>query len=193
MIVMCIHSVSGLLGYASLSLSSDLPSLSAGPVVLLKTCGMMLAHAVRGIVTAASISLVEELLFRSWLPEEAAVDLGYYHAIIISGVAFSMVDGSLPSVPGLFLLSLALFGIKQRAHGKLSVPIGLRTGIIATNFTLQSGGFIKYQPSTPFWLASLHPMHPFDGAVGLSVCVILAILFFPQQPPKEETTRVVSE
>ncbi|XP_038987467.1 uncharacterized protein LOC103703320 isoform X2 [Phoenix dactylifera] len=193
MIVLCIHSMSGLLGFASVSWSLGLPSISAGPVVLLKAYGRMLAHAVRGIVTATGIALVEELLFRSWLQEEIAVDLGYYHAIMISGVAFSMIHGSLASVPGLLLLSLALFGIKQRAHGKLCVPIGLRVGIMATNFTLQSGGFIKYRPSTPLWLASVHPMHPFDGAVGLAVCGILAILFFPQQPLKGEITRVVSE
>lgn len=93
MIVLCIHSMSGLLGYARVSWPLGLPSISTGPVVLLKAYGRMLVHAVHGLVTATGIALVEELLFRSWLPEEIAVDLGYYHAIMISGVAFSMIHG----------------------------------------------------------------------------------------------------
>lgn len=46
--------------------------------------------AVRGIVTAAGIVLVEELLFRSWLPDEIAAELGYHWGIILSGLAFSL-------------------------------------------------------------------------------------------------------
>ncbi|RWW71991.1 hypothetical protein BHE74_00020231, partial [Ensete ventricosum] len=30
---------------------------------------------------------------RSWLLEEVAVDLGYYRAIVISGIAFSLIHG----------------------------------------------------------------------------------------------------
>lgn len=44
----------------------------------------------QGLVTATGIAVVEELLFRSWLPDEIAADYGYYHGIIISGLAFSL-------------------------------------------------------------------------------------------------------
>ena len=50
----------------------------------------MIMLAGRGIITASGIVLVEELLFRSWLPEEIKADVGYHQAIIISGLAFSL-------------------------------------------------------------------------------------------------------
>ncbi|CAL9084504.1 unnamed protein product, partial [Musa textilis] len=181
-IVMSVHSINGLLGYASLACPSFSPLFRADPVLLLKSFVNMLLKGVRGIITAAGIALAEELLFRSWLLEEVAVDLGYYRAIVISGIAFSLIHGyglidilifyfsnyrSLPSVPGFLLLSLALFGIKQRSQDKIYVPIGIRSGIMFTNFTLQTGGFIRYKLGTPPWLISTHPLHPFDGVVGL--------------------------
>ncbi|KAJ8486079.1 hypothetical protein OPV22_018564 [Ensete ventricosum] len=170
-IVMSIHSINGLLGYASLACPSFSPLFQADPVLLLKSFVNMLLQGVRGIITAAGIALAEELLFRSWLLEEVAVDLGYYRAIVISGIAFSLIHGSLPSVPGFLLLSLALFGIKQRSQDKIYVPIGIRSGIMFTNFTLQTGGLIRYKLGTPPWLISTHPLHPFDGVVGLGILV----------------------
>lgn len=92
-IVMSVHSINGLLGYASLACPSFSPLFRADPVLLLKSFVYMLLKGVRGIITAAGIALAEELLFRSWLLEEVAVDLGYYHAIVISGIAFSLIHG----------------------------------------------------------------------------------------------------
>ncbi|XP_042390058.1 uncharacterized protein LOC121981545 isoform X1 [Zingiber officinale] len=113
-IVMSVHSIDGLLGFASLSWPAP-TSFSATPVVLVKSFINVLLLSIRGILTATGVALVEELLFRSWLIKEVEVDLGYYPAIIISGIVFSLIHWSLPSVPGFFLLSLALFGIKQRS------------------------------------------------------------------------------
>ncbi|ONK66041.1 uncharacterized protein A4U43_C06F3560 [Asparagus officinalis] len=191
LIVLCIHSVNALLGYARLSLAVLPPS--EGALALLNAYANMLVLAVRGAITAIGISLVEEILFRSWLAEEIAVDLGYYRAILISGIAFSLSQRSLPSVPGLLLLSLALFGMKQRTQGNLSASIGMRVGIMTTNFILQTGGFLTYWPKTPLWLASTHPWHPFDGAVGLGSCAILAILFYPKPPQTKEISTEVNE
>ncbi|RRT83044.1 hypothetical protein B296_00004526 [Ensete ventricosum] len=92
-IVMSVHSINGLLGYASLACPSFSPLFQADPVLLLKSFVNMLLQGVRGIITAAGIALAEELLFRSWLLEEVAVDLGYYRAIVISGIAFSLIHG----------------------------------------------------------------------------------------------------
>lgn len=192
MIVLCIHSVNAFLGYAQLSLPR-LPSPSQGALALLNSYGNMLFLAIRGAMTAIGIATVEELLFRSWLAEEVAADLGYYRAIVISGLAFSLSQRSLPSVPGFLLLSLALFGMKQRTQGNLAAPIGMRAGIMTTNFILQTGGFLTYWPSTPLWLANAHPWHPFEGAVGLGSCAILAVLFYPKPPQRKETSTDVQE
>ncbi|KAI4990481.1 hypothetical protein ZWY2020_038844 [Hordeum vulgare] len=101
-VVWLVHSISILLGFATFR--EGTPSLL--PFDLLKSSSNVLLPALRGFITATSIAVVEEVVFRSWLPEEVAVDLGYYNAIMMSGVAFSLIHRSLPSVPGFVLLSL---------------------------------------------------------------------------------------
>uniref|UniRef100_J3MXS3 AB hydrolase-1 domain-containing protein n=1 Tax=Oryza brachyantha TaxID=4533 RepID=J3MXS3_ORYBR len=184
-VVGLVHSVSILLGFATLREGSY--SLLARPFDLLKSSSNVLLLALRGFVTATSIAVVEEVVFRSWLPEEVAVDLGYYSAILISGVAFSLIHRSLPSVPGFLLLSLILFGLKQRTQGKLAAPIGLRSGIMTASYLIQSSGIIQTKPGTPFWMVSTYHLHPFDGVIGLSICALLAILLFPQEPVQKDT------
>ncbi|KAL5995768.1 hypothetical protein ACLOJK_025838 [Asimina triloba] len=89
MLVLSIHLINAALGCAQVTW--PLGVSSSGSFVLLKTFGRMLSMAARGIVPAICV-IVEELLFRSWLPEEVAVDLGYLHAIMISGLAFSFLQ-----------------------------------------------------------------------------------------------------
>lgn len=98
---------------------------------------------------------------------------------------------SLFAIPGLWLLSLALAGAKQRGEGNLSLPIGLRTGILTANFVLQTGGFLTYQLNAPFWLTGIHPWQTFGGIVGLTFCVALAILLYPRQPRRRKKPRVI--
>lgn len=88
MLVLSINSVNALLGCVNLSWPPTPSPLDA--LTRLKVYGQMLMLAGQGIVTATSVALVEELLFRSWLPKEIEVDLGYYRGIIISGLAFSL-------------------------------------------------------------------------------------------------------
>ena len=97
-------------------------------------------------------------------------------------------DRSLSSVPGFLLLSLALFGLKQRTEGKLAAPVGLRSGIMTTNYLIQSSRAIIAKPETPFWMISTYHLHPFDCVIGLSICSLLAIIFFPQKPVQKDTS-----
>jgi membrane protease YdiL (CAAX protease family) len=89
-LVLSINSVNALLGCVNISWSLTPSPLDA--LTRLKVYGQMLMLAGQGIVTATSVALVEELLFRSWLPKEIEVDLGYYRGIIISGLAFSLLQ-----------------------------------------------------------------------------------------------------
>ena len=99
------------------------------------------------------------------------------------------LDGrSLPSVPGFLLLSLVLFGLKQRTKGKLAAPIGLRSGIMTASYLIQSSGILTPKPETPFWMIGTYHLHPFDGVIGLSICSLLAIFFFPQKPVQTDTS-----
>ncbi|KAK6248836.1 hypothetical protein QUC31_020401 [Theobroma cacao] len=193
-LVMLIQSVNALLGCVSFSWPSNLLPSSLDIIARLKVYGKLLVLVVRGIVTATGVVLVEELLFRSWLPDEIAADLGYHQGIIISGLAFSLFQRSLMAIPGLWLLSLALAGIRQRNDGSLSIPIGLRAGIIASSFVLQTGGFLIYKANFPLWVTATYPFQPFSGLVGLAFSLLLAIILYPRQPlPQKKSESSIQE
>ncbi|XP_058756763.1 uncharacterized protein LOC131629977 isoform X2 [Vicia villosa] len=181
MFIFSIHAVNAFLGCASFSWPHIPPSLDI--MAWLKVCGQMGLLIFQGTAMASAISLVEELLFRSWLPQEIAVDLGYLRGIIISGLAFSFLQRSLSSIPGLLLLSLSLSGARQRNRGSLSIPIGLRAGMLASTFILQKGGYLtyNYKGNIPLWIIGSHPFQPFSGLVGLVFCLSLAIILYPRE------------
>ncbi|KAK3213326.1 hypothetical protein Dsin_018032 [Dipteronia sinensis] len=181
MLVLLIQSVNALLGFASFSWPSRLPS-SINALTWLKVYVKMLFLACRGILTATAVVLVEELLFRSWLPQEIAMDHGYHRGIIISGLAFALFQRSPQAIPGLWLLSLALAGARQRCQGSLFPAIGLHAGIMASSFVLKAGRFLTYNPSFPLWVTGTHPFQPFTGVVGLAFSLLLAIVLYPKRP-----------
>uniref|UniRef100_A0ACD5Y233 Uncharacterized protein n=6 Tax=Avena sativa TaxID=4498 RepID=A0ACD5Y233_AVESA len=106
-VVWLVHSTSILLGFATLQEGSS--SFLARPFDLLKYSSNTLLLALRGFITATSIAVVEEVVFRSWLPEEVAVDLGYYPAILMSGLAFSLIHRYIHSSQSLLLFHCFTF------------------------------------------------------------------------------------
>ena len=90
MLVASIESMNSLLG--CVSFSWPYATISRDFTTWLKMHGQMLVLVGQGLVTATGVALVEELLFRSWLPEEITVDLGYHRGIIISGLMFSLLQ-----------------------------------------------------------------------------------------------------
>ncbi|KAJ0698722.1 hypothetical protein HanLR1_Chr10g0382961 [Helianthus annuus] len=179
MLVLLIQYTNVLLGLVSLSW----PSIPSSSTDLLNLSGKVIRFVGQGLVTAVAVALVEELLFRSWLPEEIAVDLGYNQGIILSGLAFSLSQWSLKAIPGLWLLSVGLAGVRQRCQGRLSLPIGLRAGIMASTFLLKEAGLLTYQQhSYPLWVTGGDPFQPFNTIVGLAVALLWAAILYPQQP-----------
>ncbi|GJU68244.1 hypothetical protein Tco_1254503 [Tanacetum coccineum] len=67
MLVLLIQSTNVLVGYVSISWPTI--SFSIDAVTLLKLFGEGLRFVGQGILTIANVALVEETLFRSWLPE----------------------------------------------------------------------------------------------------------------------------
>lgn len=86
------------------------------------------------------------------------------------------------AIPGLFLLSLGLAGARQRSQGSLSLPIGLRTGILASSYVLQQGGFLVYKQKFPAWITGNSPFQPFSGVAGLAFSLLVAIILYPRKP-----------
>ncbi|XP_058215429.1 uncharacterized protein LOC131326609 isoform X3 [Rhododendron vialii] len=182
MLVLSIHTVNLLLGCVRLSWPSTVLSYPSDVVNWLKVFAKMLLLVSQGIITATGVALVEELLFRSWLPDEIATDLGYYRGIIFSGLAFSVSQRSPWAIPSLWLLSMALAGAQERSQGSLSIPVGLRSGIMASGFVLQKSGILTYQANYPMWVTSTDPLQPFSGLVGLAFGLLVAIILHPRQP-----------
>ncbi|KAL1213219.1 hypothetical protein V5N11_026479 [Cardamine amara subsp. amara] len=178
-VVLLIQFVNTILGAAIFSRPPYLPH-PFDAVKWLKGCARLLLLIVRGFTAATFVVVVEELLFRSWMPTEIAIDLGYHQSIIITGLVFALFQRSPRSIPGLWLLSLGLTGTRERSQGNLIVPIGFRTGIIAASFVLQSGGFLTYNLSSPVWIAGTRPLQPFSGVVGLAVSLALALILYPR-------------
>ncbi|KAI3430086.1 uncharacterized protein J3R85_008380 [Psidium guajava] len=181
LLVLSIQYVNSLLGCVSFSWPPSLHSSSLDAMTRLKSYGQMLILVGRGAVAAISVAVVEELLFRSWLIEEVTADLGYHQGIILSGLAFSLFQRSPWAIPGLWLLSLSLSGLRRISEGSLAVPIGLRAGIIASSYALQSGGFLVHNPNFPLWITGTHPFQPFSGIVGLTFSLVLAIMLYPRE------------
>ncbi|KAH9305683.1 hypothetical protein KI387_010087, partial [Taxus chinensis] len=120
-LVISLYSAHIFLGYAVFTVKPEFTFLlSTGFFYAIKTCfrvSRLVFHAFGiGLATAT----VEELLFRSWLHEEIASDLGFHKAVILSGIIFSFVHWSLPMMPGLWMLSLALSGARAKSNGNLS-------------------------------------------------------------------------
>ncbi|XP_031102209.1 uncharacterized protein LOC116006079 isoform X1 [Ipomoea triloba] len=192
-LVLLIYSVNSLLGCVHLHFPITFTSSSSAALAWLKLFSQMVVLAVQGLATATGIAIVEELLFRSWLPDEIAPDLGYNRGIIISGLAFSLLQRSLWAVPGLWILSLALSGVRKRNRGSLSLPIGLRAGILASSFFLKTGGFLRFESKFPPWFTGPYSSHPFSGAIGLAFALLLAAVVYPIQLHKKNLCRTIRE
>ncbi|XP_021756724.1 uncharacterized protein LOC110721832 [Chenopodium quinoa] len=192
MLVISIHSLNAYLGFVKLSFPSSLGSSSLTFSAKIKAHGQLFLSAGQGLAVAAGVSFVEELLFRSWLLEEIAIDLGYHPGILLSGLAFALSQRSWQAIPGLWLLSLCLAGARLRKEGSLFIPIGLRTGLMASSYFLQTSGFVVYMSKIPWWIIGLHPFQPFSGVVGLLVALLLAVALYPRQPRlKEGVSRTI--
>ncbi|KAL2939260.1 Late embryogenesis abundant protein 1 [Bienertia sinuspersici] len=181
MLVVCIQSLNSLLGFVNFSFPLNLGSSSSNFSAKIKAYGQMFLLAGQGLLMAAGVAFVEELLFRSWLLEEIAADFGYHAGIFLSGLAFAVSQRSWQSIPGLWLLSLCLSGARLSKKGSLFIPIGLRTGLMASSYILQAGGFLVYLPKYPWWITGTQPFQPFNGVVGLLFALFLAIVRYPKQ------------
>ncbi|XP_050379788.1 uncharacterized protein LOC126797150 isoform X2 [Argentina anserina] len=190
-LVLSMQSANALLGCVDISWPSTPSSLDA--MKLLQVSGQVLKLVGQSILTATGVALVEELFFRSWLPQEIAADLGYHRSIILSGLAFSLCQRSLWAIPGLWLLSVSLAGARQRNQGSLSVPIGLRAGMLASSFILQRGGFLTYRANSPLWIIGTHHFEPFSGLTGFAFALLLAIILYPREPLPTESMESTTE
>lgn len=92
MLILAIQILNSMIGCAGFCWPPSLPSTSLDTIAKLKAYSKILLLAGHGFMTAIAVAIVEELLFRSWLPEEISTDLGFHWGIILSGLAFSLLQ-----------------------------------------------------------------------------------------------------
>ncbi|KAL2613381.1 hypothetical protein R1flu_025073 [Riccia fluitans] len=171
----------GFISFRWTSLLVENPSFpGVGPVVIL-TLWKLFSLIGQSVSMAVVVALVEELLFRAWLQEEIAVDLGQHKAILLSAFAFAVVHWSPPATVGLWFLSVALAGARARMDGDLSLPIGIHAGIVAGFSVVNLGGLVYYLPGTPAWLTGAYAGNPLAGAIGTAMVAALAIVLYPRK------------
>lgn len=88
-VVLIIQFINAILGAAIFSRPPNFPH-PFDAMKWLRGCGQLLLLIIRGFTAATFVVLVEELLFRSWMPDEIAIDLGYHPSIIITGLVFAL-------------------------------------------------------------------------------------------------------
>lgn len=88
-VVLIIQSINTILGAAILSRPPYLPH-PFDAMKWFKGCVQLLLLVVKGFTAATFVVFVEELLFRSWMPNEIAIDTGYHQSIIITGLVFAL-------------------------------------------------------------------------------------------------------
>ncbi|GAQ84502.1 Putative alpha/beta hydrolase [Klebsormidium nitens] len=128
-------------------------------------------------MVGVTVSLVEELIFRSWIHEEAAVDVGPHGAALLSATLFALAHWSRAAAPGLFLLGLVLIGARARAQGNLALPMGLHSGLIAANYVVQVGQLTAVNPRVSTWLTG--GGNPLLSALGVAMTGVLAVGLYP--------------
>ncbi|KAG6555819.1 hypothetical protein Mapa_002459 [Marchantia paleacea] len=191
-LVTAYYGINWALGYTQISWASivvESPSFPGAAATAILTSWKFFSLVGQSLSMALIVALVEELLFRAWLQEEVAVDLGYHWAILLSALAFAVVHWSPPAMVGLWFLSVALAGARSAMDGDLSLPIGIHAGIVAAFSVVNLGGLAHYLPAAPAWFTGAYAGNPLAGALGTSMVAALAIFLYPRKqvlPPAEE-------
>lgn len=179
--VFLLYSLQCALKYATFSL--PMPQFGSEPLLTsLARLAFGLVKAVKllleALLVGLTVSLVEEVLFRAWLLEEAAVDLGFHRAALLSALLFALVHRPPAAIPGLVLLSLSLTGMRDKSQG-LALPIGFHAGLVAANFMVTVSESIRYTSGHPVWLTGAHLHHPLAGALAVGILSIVTLLSYP--------------
>ncbi|HIK39250.1 CPBP family intramembrane glutamic endopeptidase [Thermoleptolyngbya sp. M55_K2018_002] len=133
-----------------------------------------------------AVGLVEELVFRGFLPLALGFDLGPLAAVAIANLLFALLhlvwDGraTVPQLPGLLVMGLVLSRACWIARGNLGLAWGLHAGWIMAIASLEILGALEPTGRVPAWITGLDGK-PLAGALGLllmlGTAIALAVIF----------------
>lgn len=127
-----------------------------------------------------AVGLVEELIFRGFLPLVLGFDLGDLTAVAIANLLFALLhlvwegQATVPQLPGLLLMGLVLSEACWATGGNLGLAWGLHAGWIMAIASLEIAGAMESAERVPAWVTGLDGK-PLAGALGLLLMLITAI------------------
>lgn len=133
-----------------------------------------------------AVGLVEELVFRGFLPLVLGFDLGTLAAVAIANLLFALLHlvwegrATVPQLPGLLVMGLVLSEACWATGGNLGLAWGLHAGWIVAIASLELFGTLEPTGQVPAWITGLDGK-PLAGALGLllmlATAIALAVIF----------------
>lgn len=131
-----------------------------------------------------AVGLVEELVFRGFLPLALSVDLSLdgrmWLAVAIANCLFALLhlfwegQENVPQLPGLLVMGLVLSGACWATGGNLGLAWGLHAGWIVAIASLETLGTLEPTGRVPAWVTGLEGK-PLAGLLGLMLMLGTAI------------------
>ena len=92
---------------------------------------------------------------------------------------FIYITRFIPAIPGLWLLSVVLSGVKVKCNGSLVSAIGIHAGLIAGNQFMNQAGKLAYAIDAPTWIFRTRVDYPLTGLIGASVLCVFVLSLYP--------------
>lgn len=137
-----------------------------------------------GLLSAAGISLAEELLFRGWLLDELHRDYSRKRSLWIGATIFALAHFIKPfeeiirtavTFPALVLLGITLILAKYQHSDRLGNSIGIHTGLIWGYYIVDVGELIQDTNLVPAWVTGIDG-NPIAGVMGLLFLISLMLV-----------------
>ncbi|GAB4137738.1 MAG: type II CAAX endopeptidase family protein [Cyanobacteria bacterium J069] len=118
------------------------------------------------------VGLIEELIFRGFLPLALGLELGILPSVAIASVLFALLHlvwegrANVPQLPGLIVMGLVLSGACWVAGGSLGLAWGLHAGWVGAIASLDTLGSLTPTGRVPVWITGIDSK-PLAGALGM--------------------------
>ena len=130
-----------------------------------------------------SLSLIEELVFRGFLPNQFHLNQPWWLAAILSSLIFALLhlvwEGrpGLPQLPGLWLMGLVLMLARWVNGGSLGLAWGLHAGWIWALASLDTIGLNRPSGRVPEWITG-RAGQPLAGLLGILFLLTMGLLLW---------------
>jgi membrane protease YdiL (CAAX protease family) len=133
------------------------------------------------LLVSLLIASVEELVFRGIFVNFLQQDYSLWLTAIISSLIFALLHliweqkGTIPQLPGLFLMGMVLYLARLVAGGNLGIAIGIHGGWVLVLASLDTFDCYDYNDQVQGWLVGKKGQ-PLGSLAGVAVVLLTGIL-----------------